>query len=178
MLTQNGRFLRRLCLDYSNPRDWNKDKLICKDVNVKSAWLSGYNRALSELLILNIDLEQAHTLARQGITLRRPISSGHIVGVNELDEDWSNPEENRHGHIDEEMEVEDAVQDQEDQEESLAELAAYNHKHVPYFLDENGGRIYKTTCLKKNYNSEPLSQDRLRRIRGLTTFPGQLSDGW
>ena len=74
------------------------------------------------------------------------------------------------------MEVENNLQDQEDQEESLAELAAYNHKHVPYFVDENGGRIYKTTCLKKIYNSEPLSQDRLRRIRGLTTFPDQSSD--
>ena len=170
--SKKGRVQRRLCLDYSNPRDWTREKLICKDVNVKSVWLSGYNLAISELLLhLNIDLEHVHNLANDGITLRRPISFCDVVGVNEINEDWSNPDETTY-----ENSEEGEVEGQEDQEESLTELEAYNNKHAPYFLDDNGGKIYKTTCLKNIFNSEPLSKDRLRRVRGLTTYPDQTSD--
>ena len=137
--SKKGRVQQRLCLDYSNPRDWNREKLICKDVNVKSVWLSGYNLAISELLLhLNIDLEHVHKLANDGITLRRPISFCDVVGVNEINEDWSNPDENRY-----ENSEEGEVEGQDDQEESLAELESYNNKHAPYFLDDNGGKSTK-----------------------------------
>ena len=38
---------------------------------------------------------------------------------------------------------------------------------------ENGSKIFKTTCLKTMFNSEPLSKDRLRRIQGLTACPSK-----
>ena len=81
---------------------------------MKSVWLSGYNLAISELLLhLNIDLEHVHNLANDGITLRRPISFCDVVGVNEINEDWSNPDETTY-----ENSEEGEVEGQEDQEES------------------------------------------------------------
>ena len=37
--SNKGRVQLRLCLDYSNPRDWAKEKLLCKNLNVIPTWL-------------------------------------------------------------------------------------------------------------------------------------------
>ena len=117
-------------MDYFNPRNWNKENLICKDVNVKSAWLSGYNLALSEQLYLNIHLKNIHSVACEGITLRRPISSSYIVGVNELENDWSNPVENNDAC--EELEIVEYHQENEDHEEGMSKLGVLNDsKYLP-----------------------------------------------
>ena len=62
--------------------------------------------------------------------------------------------------------------------EATSELHAANtanKTHQPYFEDETGSKIYKTTCLKKIFKSEPLSKDRLRRIRGMSCYTDQVS---
>ena len=117
-------------MDYSNPRNWNKENLICKDINVKSAWLSGYNLALSEQPYLNIHLENIHSVACEGITLRRPISSSYIVGVNELENDCGNPVENN--DVGEELEIVEYHQENEGHEEDMSELGALkDSKYLP-----------------------------------------------
>ena len=80
--SKKGWVQQRLCLDYSNPRDWAKEKLLCKNLNVKPTWLSRYknNLSLSELINLNVDMDQVTELIDCGFCLN-PTS---LLGIHTL----------------------------------------------------------------------------------------------
>ena len=98
-------------------------------------------------------MDQVTELADCEVTLRKPISTKDVVGVNEITDDWSLDDGDGGAEEDEEhvKEVDTDVVDNSQTEvqgnESLSELMAVNNsgKHVPYFVVENGSKIYKTT---------------------------------
>ena len=60
----------------------------------------------------------------------------------------------------------------EEVEINLAEIIPDpDQKAEPFFMI-NGKRVYKSTCLKAISNSEKLSKDRLRRVQGMSKYPG------
>ena len=47
-----------------------------------------------------------------------------------------------------------------------------SQKVEPFFMID-GNRIYKSSCLKSISSSQNLSKDRLRRVQGMTVYPGE-----
>ena len=58
---------------------------------------------------------------------------------------------------------------------SIIDIISSNAKHDPQ-LEVEGNMIYKATYLKNCFSSNPLSKDRLRRVRGLSRFEENESD--
>ena len=104
-------------------------------------------------------------------TLKRP--NGFIVGVHEVEADWSFPPEEVEEAVDATTGTQEVtVGTDEEQEEAVMAVAhSSNMTQCPYFETEGGGRIYKSTCCKNICQRQTLSADRLRRMEGLTRYP-------
>ena len=68
----NRSTMQRLCLDYSNPKDWKKERLILRDIDLLSVWNTG--RAVAEQNLNKFpkyqgDVSDFTQLALQGFTL-------------------------------------------------------------------------------------------------------------
>ena len=148
-------------MDYSNPATWNAETLKPDNISIKGTWRSGYHKALSMLPIADAeDMEDSNT------TLRCPSKPGVVVGVGSVAEiDWSIVGDD----VDNEVEQ---VNDTDVGEVNLAEIIDDpDNTAGPYFVID-GKKVYKTSCLKAISSSEQLSKDRLRRVRGMSRYPG------
>ena len=110
------------------------------------------------------------------------IDSNKTIGVNDPIYDWSREEDTEDHEIEGEVEENDNVEESNDIEidEGRAELEAVgvdgdSVKYDAFFITESGEKIYKTTCLKKIFKSEPLSKDRLKRIRGMSSYADSMA---
>ena len=163
---KKSRVQRRLALDYSNPAVWKEDKLILENVNIRAVWKSGYHKALSMVP------ENAATIIENALTtLRCPIKKDIVVGIDQSGQDWSRDDP------DEDVEEESAnsTEVEEDDDVNLSEIIQEpDHPADPFFILD-GKRVYKTTCLKKISSSQQLSKDRLRRVQGMSKYPGEVS---
>ena len=85
---KKSRSSRRLCLDYSNPKQWNEDNLKL-GVDVHVLWEAGHMKARSQLLELGMikSEESVDLLALLVYSLKKP--EGKLIGVNEVDPDVS-----------------------------------------------------------------------------------------
>ena len=181
--------MRRLCLDYSNPQDRNADSLLLKDVNIVSAWNVG--RAKVEMILNRFPKYCGNAcsfaeLAQKGVTLKKPFGA-QIIGVSELEDDddeisslsadalssanSDNEDEDMEGagtgpesdHGQSEDELNDSTQTIID----MVPLPRVSHDPQ---IEIEGVPIYKATFVKNAFSSNPLSSDRLRRVRGYTRF--------
>ena len=88
--SKNRNVMQRLCLDYSNPRDWNRDKLVLREVDIVSAW--NMARAMAEQVLNKFtryqgDVSDFAQLALDGHTLLVPC--GRKIGLNPQEIDYS-----------------------------------------------------------------------------------------
>ena len=69
-----SRTSRRLCLDYSNPKMWDAEKLKLGDADIRSLWESGHMKARSDALEYGLvkSSETVQSLSLLGSTLKRP----------------------------------------------------------------------------------------------------------
>ena len=106
------------------------------------------------------DMEDSNT------TLRCPAKPGVVVRVGSVAEiKWSIIGED----ADDEVEP---VTDTDEGEVNLAEIIDNPENTAdPYFVID-GKNVYKASCLKAISSSEQLSKDRLRRVRGMSRYPG------
>ena len=161
-----SRMQQRLVLDYSNPAIWDSAKLTLQNVNIKATWKSGYYRALSmipEGVVSEIE-ETVNTLCCL-------IKRGVVVGVRNIEQDWSIDDINE----DEEDVSTDNSDPTEEPDLNLSEIIPDPKQTSEPFFMIDGKRVYKTTCLKAISSSQQLSKDRLRRVQGMSTYPGETS---
>ena len=165
-----SRVQSRLALDYSNPSSWNRDRLLLETVNIRATWKSGYHRALSM-----IPYDDANTIESATTTLRCPIKHGVIVGaagVENFVADWSVSDD---GIDDVEHNDNEMSETMEEGDLNLSEIIQDPSQSIkPFFLIDES-KVYKTTCLKTITSKQNLSKDRLRRVQGLSTYPGEKS---
>ena len=130
---------QRLVLDYSNPAIWDSAKLTLQNVNIKATWKSGYYRALS-MIPEGVVSEIEETVN----TLRCLIKRGVVVGVRNIEQDWSIDDIN-----DEEEDVStDNSDPTEEPDMNLSEIIPDPKQTSEPFFMIDGKRVYKTTCLK------------------------------
>ena len=91
--SKRQRLSRRLCLDYSSPKDWNEENLKLKDTNIAALWESGHMRARAkalEVALINSS-DSIDSLVLIGCTIKKPC--GKLIGVRENINDTSREEE-------------------------------------------------------------------------------------
>ena len=169
--SQKSRVQRRLALDYSNAGSWCKEKLILSNVDIQVTWRSGYYKAMSMLPVSAVsELEDANT------TLRCPLKLGTVVGVGVHDSaDDSSMLEEPCNEPNEQTEENNYVSPGDQEDINLAEIIQDPSQKVEPFFMTDGKRIYKSSCLKAISSSQNLSKDRLRRVQGMTRYPGESS---
>ena len=156
--SKKGRSSRRLCLDYSSPRDWDEDQLKLCEVDIKALWECGHMKARAKALEIGIisSNESIDTLVLLGRTLKKPL--GKLIGVTDVEIDISVEEE-----VDSVDEEESAVS------ENLVPFADLIGGDKCPTIDVDGKNIYKATVVNQLFSRHKLSKDRLRRVQGLTS---------
>ena len=195
---KNRSVMQRLCLDYSSPKVWNLEKLTLRDVDIISTWNVG--RASAEVKLRSCKCEgkcscrykskcNFTTIARQGHTLLIP--NGTKLGLNPREKDFS-LEDDSAVEVENQNDVQevDADGDAEpmhggDVEDtpatSLIDMIPFPHpqenqKHDVQIEIDNK-YVYKATVVKSIFSSQPLSRDRLRRVRGMTKYTESTAEG-
>lgn len=171
---KKGRISRRLVLDHSNCKDWTGD-LVVSHVNLKINWKVGLVEAQALAIKAEYEFDPVQ-LSRDGYTLKSPFN--RVIGVNDRSEDWSlispneqerlenlRQEEARQG-VDESL---DSVFESESQDAELTDIIGCRDKVLPY-LEVEGKNVFKASILKQISKENPLSADRLRKVRGLSKF--------
>ena len=143
--TSGGRMQRRLCLDYSNPRVWNSEKLKLEAVDVVANYKAGMHEGVSKLIVFGYNVN-LHKLKEEEVTLMRP--HGELIGVSCTSLD-----------VDAILDEADIVP--ADDEDVL--LADYIHSRT---IDLDGKQVYKATIVKELVPTAVLSKDRLTRDTG------------
>ena len=106
-----------------------------------------------------------YTLASEGYNLLVPYGSKKI-GLSSVEIDYSLDNTS----LTEEVEdlIENCDEDDENgNESSLVDMIDVRHKHDPQ-IEIDSSYVYKATVVKGLFSSNPLSKDRLRRVRGLS----------
>ena len=153
-----GRISRCLALDYSNIEDWTGD-LVVGNVNLVRDWkiqLLEFQRAVSKI---DVDFE-INVLEKSGVTLKN--HNQRLVGLAE-NNCLQEGEEKMTTYV-----TDVHVQDEAD---LLAELITPRVSPYDYMVEIDGEMVYKETTQEVD-SFNPLSQDQLRRIQGLTTYHG------
>ena len=180
---KNRNTMQRICLDYSNPRDWDHNKLVLENVDIVGAFNVGRAKAENELNVFQQYQGETcdfHQFAEDGYTFKIPY--GHRkIGLNPEEVDLSLVNDN--DTTDETGAVDDEEGDDNSEEEELEDVPSTSiidmveqnqdthvtQKHDPQ-IEVDGSYMYKATIVKSLFSSNPLSKDRLRRVRGLTKY--------
>ena len=154
---KNRNVMERLCLDYSNPRDWSPELLNLKSVDIISVWNVG--RAKAEQLLNQHDKYKGEkcdffNIAINGQTLHQPYGK-KIIGVSEKDIDYS---------VSDEAEIEDEglCVDDDDNDDVTSiidyvqqpDVGAGTHMIHDCQVDVDGSYVYKATVVKKHVQFE------------------------
>lgn len=157
--------MKRLCLDYSNPGDWDSEKLMLTNVDIVSCFNVGRANAEGHLNLFKkyqgavSDFSQ---IAAEGYTLKIPYGSRKI-GFNPEDIDYSlslgNVEE-----VEEAINNNDAPEDElEDApstsiidmvEQTQSDALSNAQKHDPQ-IEVDGTYLYKVSIVKSLFISNP-----------------------
>ena len=170
---KNQNVMERLCLD------WSPELLNLKSVYIISVWNVG--RAKAEQLLNQHDKYKGEkcdffNIAINGQTLRQPYGK-KIIGVSEKDIDYS---------VSDEAEIEDeglCVDDGDNDDVTSIidyvqqpDVGAGTHMIHDCQVDVDGSYVYKATVMKNIFSLNPLSKDRLRRVRGMSTLNTEETD--
>ena len=157
--SKKGRSSRRLCLDYSSPRDWDEEQLKLCDVDIRALWECGHMKARAKALEIGLisSNESIDTLVLLGRTLKKPL--GKLIGVTEVEPDTS---------VEVEKEVESVDEEDSADSENLPFADLIGGDKCPT-IDVDGKNIYKATVVNQLFSKHKLSKDRLRRVQGLTS---------
>ena len=164
---KKSRVSRRLVLDHSNTSDWKGD-LIVGHVDIPVAWECGVLDAMKLIVQAKIEFN-LDDLTSTGITLRKPL--GKLIGVKERSWDWSSLEATVDtGSQPSATESEPVGDNDADMSELIEAAAATNENYV----DVDGKNVFKATILREmSKDNKPLSNDRLRKVRGLSKYVGE-----
>ena len=171
--SKKSRNSRRLCLDYSNPRSWDAEKLCLRNVDIRSLWESGHLKVRAQVLehaLIKSDVT-VESLTALKCSLKKPRAK--LIGVHEVEKDSSIDDEEP--CTDEEATSEEATADEPDEpDEDVPPLA--DMIETSSTIDVDGKNIYKASVIKALFASNTLSKDRLKRVQGLTAgTPGASS---
>ena len=157
--SKKGCSSRRLCLDYSSPKDYEAENLKLNDVDIRALWGSGHMKARARALETGL-VKSIDSLVLLGYTLRKPF--GKMIGVTEVEVDVS-MDENVNSNVPDVTEEEESV---------LLTDMIQNEKCTTIEVD--GKNIYKATVVNQLFSRNKLSKDRLRRVQGLSAgAPGE-----
>ena len=188
--TKNSdKVMNRICLDYSKPSSWHKEKLTMEGVNIKQCW--DKRRLNMESFIQESKCDKLESVdffdivSSQNITMLKP--NGCKLGLTELTADWSsedfvviNADEDTSTAVDEVDEGnDDTSEHSEDDSEEIDESSSLidvleetnqdGTKHDPQ-LCINDVWFHKSTVLKQTFVGCRVSKDRLRRVQGMSKF--------
>ncbi|XP_066914918.1 uncharacterized protein [Clytia hemisphaerica] len=166
---ESQKIMKRLCLDYCSPGKWDLENLVLKDVPIVAVWNQG--RALAEYKFNQIQKYQGEVcdfnmIASLGYTLLCP--NGIKIGLTDTD---TSEDDNIHVNVGEGNTILDDTDIEDRPATSLIDMIPEEttQKHdVQTEID--GSRVYKATIVKSLFSSNPLSKDRLRKVRGMTKF--------
>ena len=190
---KNRSVSQRLALDYSNPQDWIENKLILNDVDIVSVWNTG--RAIAEQH-LNSTKRHAGTKSDfasyyvSGFTFLKPC--GKLIGINEIEVDFSAasvadmistlPFENSSAESRNALHFEQTSADTPTTGTSYIDMfedVSNQRYRYDCQIDVDGQYVYKATVVKHLLNNSSstlsLSNDRLRKIQGLSKYPQNAS---
>ena len=131
------RLSRRLCLDYSSPKDWNEEHLRLNNVDIKALWKSGHMKAFAKALESGLidSSDSVDSLVLLGCTLKKPC--GKLIGVKETHEDASTIRESA---------VIQPTLDDEDEAEPVIPLTDLINCPT---IEVDGKNIYKATVINQ-----------------------------
>ena len=174
----NRNVMERLCLDYSSPKEWRVDGLILEDVDIVSVYNVG--RAAAEQVLGSFAAYRGSDffeLAAEGYTFLIPYGTKKI-GVSEQTLDYSIEDDDEVEVLTPEAESPDQDEEEEGNNDiedspssSIIDMVPQDQgkSHDPQIQVE-GSYVYKASVVKSLFSSNPLSRDRLRRVRGMTKF--------
>ena len=187
---KNRNVMQRISLDYSNPREWDQEKLILQNVDIVGVFMVG--RAKSVTVLNKFDkysgeVSDFGSLAEDGYTFKMPYGTRKIgfnpeeidLSMVEVEAETNVPAPEPEGEVDaaeneENDEIEDvpatSIIDMVQQDEPNAQK-----KYDPQILVD-GSYVYKATIVKSLFSSSPLSRDRLRKVRGMTKYTDEGND--
>ena len=167
---KGSRVSRRLVLDHSNTNDWKGD-LVVSHVNLPMAWKLGILEAQKLCVQAQIDFEPSDVASLGITTLLKP--NGRVIGVTERQFDWSMVEMNDAQNLDETTGTAESSQDETgNNDDALTELIEVSSARPQNYLNVDGKNVFKATILKEMNKDTPLSNDRLRKVRGMSKFCG------
>ena len=145
------KIMRRLCLDYSNTPDWNAENLKLANVDLIAVYNQG--RAKAELLLNKIPKYSGRncdfaSFAAGGCTFKIP-DGKTMIGVS---------------LIDIESISEESIEYESEEVNSIHDLVQNNSPHDPQ-IEVDGAIVFKATVVKNLFSANPLSKDRLGRIK-------------
>ena len=150
--SKSSRLSKRLCLDYSSIDSWDKEKLVLLNVDVVGTFKVGKLNLSAMLLEHGLQEIDFDGLSREGVT---------FIGVNNCNVDWSIPNDD--------VTVADVNDDEEVPEEDI-NLGDFISGKYDATVDIDGKHVFKATCVKEAFSSEPLSKDRLKRVRTMSSL--------
>ena len=160
-MVQKTRSSHHLCLDYSNPKQWDENSLKLKDIDIRALWESGHLKVRAQALGSGLlkSGESIDSLELLGYTLKKP--NGMLIGVSETGNDPTM-----------EFEVENLTNTGDSDDDSIP-FSDLLEKSSTIVVDDKN--IYKASVINSLFFTNTLSKDRLKRVQRLTAeAPGQI----
>ena len=144
----------RLCLDYSNPKQWNENSLKLKDIDIRALWESGHLKVRAQalesgLLKSGVPIDSLELL---GYTQKKP--NGKLIGASETGNEPSMG-----------FEVENLTNTGDSQGDSIPFSDLLEKSST---IEVDGKNIYKASVINSLFSTNTLSKDRLKRVQELT----------
>ena len=193
-MSGKSKLMRRLCLDYSNPSNWDSSKLKLAAVNIPALWEGGRQKA--ELKFLGQDKCDFFVMSQRNVTLLKPRGKKK-VGVTPLDcviielhldeiEAESDPvaepsASTSAASTTESVEPAPATHGNDCVESDIDEVAIQLTSIIDY-VEEPSGRTYdnqilidgqyyfKASVVRQLFDSSSGSSDRLKRVQSLGKY--------
>ena len=166
-LNKRDEVMKRLCLDYSNPSNWDAEKLKMEDVNVVEAWCTGrldaelFFKSETNYSVEKYDFSLFNT-AKSNCQITFLKLNGTKVGLNPLEVDWSLDEHDNNHNV------------EEGDDNSVCSISDYIDQpgeiKISPQVEVDGNLMYKASVIRQLFTGEGASKDRLRRVQGLSRF--------
>ena len=186
-----GKVMRRLALDYSKSTNWNVDKLCLNDVDIELAWKYGLRYVEgSKLFEKEKDIVD---LVKDKVTMSRPkgktkVGVRSLMDVNDnndgdgsVDDSESESEDDQDdSEFDEPMETDDVNENDDVQIETPEPVSIIDYIQEPTKshdaqIQVDGSWYFKASVVRQLFNGTSASNDRLKRVVGLSKYHDQTS---
>ena len=159
---------KRLCLDYSSVDIWDKEKLKLNNVDICGMFRVGQLTISSMILEHGMAEIDFNSLSDLGYTFMQPF--GKPIGVDDSEVEWDKPDSEETDDEESDADSDEEIEDSDDTEDliniNIGDYIAGSHDVT---VEIDGKHVYKATCVKDALSAHPLSKDRLKRVRTMTS---------